>query len=212
LPGHPVFAALHDRIAAVGERHGLAAMRAELVGDAAGVVLELGAGTGHNLAHYSAAVTQLILTEPDPHMARRLRRRLADEPPAVEAARVVEAPAERLPVADASVDAVVATLVLCTADEPATALAEVRRVLKPGGRLLFLEHVRSPDPRLARWQDRLERPWGWFSGGCHPNRDTEASITAELRPERIERGDYPRMMGPLARPVIVGAAVPADAR
>lgn len=207
MPGHPIFAAVYDRIAAVAERRGLGAMRADVVGQAAGAVLELGAGTGHNLNHYTDAVTQLILTEPDPHMARRLRDRLRSQPPAVEAARVIEAPAERLPVADASVDAVVSTLVLCTVDDSAAAVAEVFRVLRPGGRLLLLEHVRGPDPRLARWQDRLERPWGWFSGGCHPNRDTEAAIAASgLGVDGLERDDQPRMMGPLLRSIVIGTA------
>jgi SAM-dependent methyltransferase len=159
-------------------------------------------------------VTQLILTEPDPYMARRLRARLAAEPPAAQAARVVEAPAEHLPVADSSIDAVVATLVLCTVSDPAAAVGEVVRVLRPGGGLILLEHVRAADPALARWQDRLERPWGWFSGGCHPNRDTAALLAAsELEAGQIEAGDYPRMMGPLIRPVIRGVATrPAEPR
>ena len=106
-------------------------------------------------------------------MARRLRARVADAGRPVE---VVEAPAERLPFEDARFDTAVVTLVLCTVNEPAQALDEIARVLKPGGRLLFLEHVRAPDASgLVRWQDRLERPWGWIAGGCHPNRDTVAA-------------------------------------
>jgi ubiquinone/menaquinone biosynthesis C-methylase UbiE len=206
LPGHPIFAALYDRLLAMAQRRGLDAMRGDVVAQARGAVLELGAGTGHNLAHYTDAVTQLILTEPDPHMAKRLRRRLAETPPAAQAARVVEAPAERLPVAGASVDTVVSTLVLCTVADPAAAVAEVERVLRPGGRVLLLEHVRGRQPGLARWQDRLERPWGWFSGGCHPNRDTEATLAAAgLSVEALERGDHPKMMGPLLRPTLAGA-------
>jgi ubiquinone/menaquinone biosynthesis C-methylase UbiE len=182
-------------------------MRAELICQAAGVVVEVGAGTGHNLAHYTDSVTQLILTEPDPHMARRLRARLEAAPPAAQAARVVAAPAERLPVADGSIDVVVATLVLCTVSDPAAAVAEIERILRPAGRLFLIEHVRSPDPRLARWQDRLERPWGWLAGGCHPNRDTASLIAASgFEPVRIDSGDYPRIMAPLTRPMIRGVA------
>jgi ubiquinone/menaquinone biosynthesis C-methylase UbiE len=205
--GRPIYAAVYNRLAEIAELRGLRAMRAELICQAAGVVVELGAGTGHNLAHYTDSVTQLILTEPDPHMARRLRARLEAAPPAAQAARVVDAPAERLPVADGSIDVVVATLVLCTVSDPAAAVAEVERVLRPAGRLFLIEHVRSPDARLARWQDRLERPWGWFVGGCHPSRDTAGLIAASsLEPVRIDSGDYPRIMGPLIRPMIRGVA------
>src|SRR6266516_6680149 len=158
------------------ERAGLADRRAELVASARGATLELGAGTGLNLRHYPPAVTELVLTEPDRHMARRLRARAAR---GQRPAEVVEAPAERLPFDDQRFDTAVATLVLCTAEDPGRALAEVGRVLRPGGRLLFIEHVRAPDGgRLARWQDRLERPWGLVAGGCPPNRDTLAVLRA----------------------------------
>jgi SAM-dependent methyltransferase len=102
----------------------------------------------------------------------------------------------------------VVTLVLCTVDDPAQALNEIARVLKPGGRLLFLEHVRAPaGPRLARWQDRLERPWGWVAGGCHPNRDTVAAVEASpLRVESAAPGVMPKAP-PLVRPLVAGAAV-----
>jgi len=198
---------MYDRMMARVERDGLDAMRGELIGEASGRTLELGAGTGHNLHHYGEAVSELILTEPDPHMARRLRTRLAAAPP-VPSATSVEAPAERLPVDDASVDTVVATLVLCTIPDPAAALAEVTRVLRRGGRFLFLEHVRSESsPRLAGWQDRLERPWGWIAGGCHPNRDTAATLEASgLEIERVERLEMPPSGGPMVRPLIRGAA------
>jgi len=120
--------------------------------------------------------------------------------------RVVAGTAEALPAPDASFDAVVASLVLCTVADPDQALAEVRRVLRPGGRLRFYEHVRASDPRLARWQDRLERPWGWLVGGCHPNRDTVAAITAAgLRVIQLDRFDLPAMP-PLARPHVLGVA------
>lgn len=197
------FAAMYDRFLAGSEDAGLADLRRALLAQAEGRVLELGAGTGLNLAHYPAAVTELVLTEPSEAMAKRLRPRAAA---ASVPARVVVAPAERLPLADASVDTVVATLVLCTVDDPERALAEVARVLRPAGRLLFLEHVRSTEPRLARWQDRLERPWHAIGAGCHPNRDTLAAIEASpLSVDQAERGRLPKAF-PLVRPLLSGAA------
>ena len=169
---HPIFARFYDRLLAGTERAGLSDMRRELLAGASGRVLELGAGTGFNLKHYTDAVTDLVMTEPDPHMASRLRERLAGNPGAAGNPSVVEASAEDLPFDDGSFDTVVATLVLCTIPNQQLALAEARRVLVEGGKLLFLEHVRSSRPGAARWQDRLERPWGFFAAGCHPNRPT----------------------------------------
>ena len=203
--GNAVFAAMYDRLMAGTERAGLADRRARLVAGARGTTLELGAGTGLNLRHYPAAVTDLVLAEPDRHMARRLRERLAK---AGRPAEVAEAPAERLPFEDGRFDTVVVTLVLCTVQDPAQALEEIARVLKPGGRLLFLEQVRAPDgARLSRWQDRLERPWGWFGGGCHPNRDTVAALEASpLSVESADPGELPKAP-PIVRPLVAGVAV-----
>jgi ubiquinone/menaquinone biosynthesis C-methylase UbiE len=204
--GHRIFAALYDRMAAVGERAGMADIRADLLRQAAGRTLEIGAGTGLNLAHYTDAVTQLVVTEPDPFMATRLRNRLAAEPPKPAEARVVEAPAEQLPFEDGSFDTVVSTLVLCSVNAPDRAVAEIVRVLNPAGRLLCVEHVRSPDNRrLAAWQDRLERPWGWMSGGCHPNRDTVAALAAAgLETGGLVRDGLPKVP-PLVKPLVRGA-------
>jgi ubiquinone/menaquinone biosynthesis C-methylase UbiE len=197
------FAALYDRMLAGTEDAGLRDRRRELLSEAEGATLELGAGTGLNLDLYPAAVTELVLTEPSEHMARRLRERAAAEARAVE---VVESPAERLPFPDDRFDTVVGTLVLCTVDDPARTLAEVNRVLRPGGRLLFLEHVRSDDPRVARWQDRLERPWRFMGAGCHCNRDTPATLEASpLRVERLDHGELPKAP-PIVRPLILGDA------
>jgi ubiquinone/menaquinone biosynthesis C-methylase UbiE len=208
LRNHRFFAAIYDRMLAGTERAGLREMRAEIVGEASGRTLELGAGTGLNLSHYTDAVTELVLTEPDRFMARRLRDRVDAEPPAPSSVEVVETPAESLPFDDASFDTAVATLVFCTVEDSSRAAREVGRVLKPEGRLLYLEHVRDPDEgRLARWQDRLERPWGWFGAGCHPNRDTGATLSGAGFELRAQPGRLPKAP-PWVRPLIRGSATP----
>ncbi|MHB8490649.1 MAG: class I SAM-dependent methyltransferase [Solirubrobacteraceae bacterium] len=199
----PLFASGYDRFSRGAEDAGLREMRRALLASAHGRTLEIGAGTGVNVELYPEAVSEFVLAEPDPHMRGRLDARLAASG---RRAELLDAGAEHLPLGDASVDTVVATLVLCTIPDPAGALAEVARVLKPGGRLLFLEHVRSDDPKVARLQDRWERPWGWFGRGCHPNRDTLVAIEASaLELERIERDRIPRAPQ-IVRPLIVGAA------
>jgi len=197
-----LFAALYDRLMASTEEAGLRDIRAELLAQAEGETLEIGAGTGLNLEHYDRArVTRLVLTEPDPHMARRLRERAVGV-----GAEVVEAPAGRLPFEDASFDTVTCTLVLCTVTDPDAVLAEIARVLRPGGRFLFFEHVRDEDRRTARWQDRLERPWGWIAGGCHPNRDTVATMrSSPLEVEDVRPAKLPKAPA-LVRPAVSGSA------
>jgi ubiquinone/menaquinone biosynthesis C-methylase UbiE len=180
-----VFAALYDKMGERVERAGVGDMRRELLGAAEGAVLEIGAGTGTNLEHYPAGLGRLVLTEPDGHMAGRLKNRLAT---LGRTADVVAAGADALPFPDDSFDTVVVTLVLCTVDDPAAALREIRRVLRPEGRLLFMEHVRSEDPRTARRQDRLRPLQSAFARGCNPNRDTLRSIEASgLKVERVDR-------------------------
>ena len=201
-----LFAALYDRNFKASEEAGLRQMRRELLAGAGGRVLELGAGTGLNLDLYPEAVEDLVMLEPDPHMAKRLRVATAASPRAVS---VSEAAAERLPFDDAGFDAVVSTLVLCTVPKPRAALDEVARVLKPGGRLLFLEHVRAEEPGLARWQDRLEKPWRFVGDGCHCNRDTVATIeSSPLRLENVEHGELPKAP-PIVKPLVRGSAVRA---
>jgi ubiquinone/menaquinone biosynthesis C-methylase UbiE len=181
----------------------IAGHRRRLLTDLAGRVLEVGAGNGLNFPHYPATVTKVLAIEPEPYL-RRLALAAASQAPVP--IRVTDGTAEALPAPDATFDAVVASLVLCTVADPDQALAEVRRVLRPGGRLRFYEHVRAEDPRLARWQDRLQRPWGWLVGGCHPNRDTVAAITAAgLQVVRLDRFDL-KAMPPLARPHVLGVA------
>jgi ubiquinone/menaquinone biosynthesis C-methylase UbiE len=198
-----MFALGYDRMLAATEKAGMRDERHELLSRASGRTIELGAGTGLNLAHYPDDVGQLVLTEPDPHMARKLRKRVARSSRPVE---VYLAPSERLPFADRDFDTAVVTLVLCTVPDQEATLREVARVLKPGGRLLFIEHVRSTDERLAKWQDRLERPWKWFGDGCHCNRDTLASLEASpLDVEETQLGELPKAI-PIVKPMIVGSA------
>jgi ubiquinone/menaquinone biosynthesis C-methylase UbiE len=186
------------------EEAGMREMRRELLSEASGKTIELGAGTGLNLELYPDTVSELDLTEPDPHMAKQLRARVEGSG---RAARIAEAGAERLPFADDSFDTAVATLVFCTIPDPGAAVNELGRVLKPGGRLLFIEHVRAEDPGLARWQDRLEKPWRFLGDGCHCNRDTVATISASrLELDRVERGKLPKAR-PLVRPLVRGSAV-----
>jgi len=196
-------AVLYDPFFWLAERAGLAARRRALVQRARGRVLEIGAGTGLNLRHY-ANDAELVLSEPDAAMADRLRRRVAGRR---HPATVVLAPAEALPFADGEFDAVVSTLVLCTVPDQAAALREIRRVLRPGGQLLFMEHIRSESPRWARWQDRLNPPWRAFAEGCNCNRATLDVIDAgPLALREVQRGVIPAMV-PLIRPLATGSAV-----
>jgi ubiquinone/menaquinone biosynthesis C-methylase UbiE len=196
-----IFARMYDTFLGVSERNGFTEMRRQALAAASGRCLEVGAGTGLNLELWPGGIEELVLSEPDPHMAAQLRRRAAER-----AVEVVEAPAERLPFEDDSFDTVALTLVLCTVPEPCAALREIERVLRPGGQLLFIEHVRSPDPGLARWQDRLHRLWLLFGNGCNCNRDTLASLEASpLELERAERGEIPRAV-PLVKPMLSGVA------
>jgi ubiquinone/menaquinone biosynthesis C-methylase UbiE len=198
------FAALYDRSLKATEDAGLREMRREVLSEASGRTIDIGAGTGVNLDLFPNAVTELAMAEPDPHMARQLRRKLESTGRSVE---LVDAPAERLPFEDSSFDTAVFTLVLCTAPDQAASLAEAARLLKPGGKLLFLEHVRAEDQGLARWQDRLEKPWRFIGDGCHCNRDTVAAIEASpLTVEHVERGRMPKAP-PIVRPLARGRAI-----
>jgi ubiquinone/menaquinone biosynthesis C-methylase UbiE len=199
---HPLFARCYARVGQLMDAE-IGDHRRRLLAGLAGRVLEVGAGNGLNFPHYPASVTEVLAIEPEPYL-RRLALAAARQAPVP--IRVVDGTAEALPAPDGAVDAVVASLVLCTVADLDQALAETRRVLHPGGTLRFYEHVRAEDPRLARWQDRLERPWGWLVGGCHPNRDTVAAVTAAgLRVVQLDRFDL-QVMPPLARPHVLGVA------
>jgi ubiquinone/menaquinone biosynthesis C-methylase UbiE len=199
-----LFARIYDPVLARGERAGMRALRAELLAQARGDVLEIGAGTGLNMPHYPASVSTLTLTDPESPMVDRLQKAVADHPLRP---RVIEVPAEKLPFDDDSFDTVVSALVLCTVVDVGSTLGEVRRVLRPGGALLLVEHVRG-DAGLSRWQDRLHGPWKAVGYGCNCNRNTVAALdgagftTTELRP-----GHW-KGMPAIVAPLIVGAAAP----
>jgi ubiquinone/menaquinone biosynthesis C-methylase UbiE len=198
-----VFAAGYDRLMSGPEKAVLRGHRKVLVDRVRGRVLEVGGGTGANLPFYGPEIEELVITEPEEPMARRLERKLAGYSRPV---RVVRAPAEELPFEQQSFDFVVSTLVLCTVDDPARALAEIHRVLRPGGQLVFLEHVRSDDPRLAHWQDRLHGVQVRVGHGCHCNRRTLENIeqagfsVVDLEHDRLRKAP------PIVRPLIAGAA------
>jgi len=196
-----LFAALYDTVSRGSEAAGMRDERRRLLAGAAGTTLEVGAGTGLNLEHYPDAVTRLVLVEPDRHMRRRLGRRLEA---LGRTAEIVPATVGDLPFPDATFDTAVVTYVLCSVPSQEEALAEIARVLKPDGRLLFLEHVRSADPRVARRQDRIRPLYNLV--GCNPNRDTLAGIEASpLTVESVRQGEIPKAPK-VERPMIVGTA------
>ena len=198
-----IFAAVYDPLSARTEKRVGAELKRRLLADVSGRALEIGVGTGLSFTHYPVAV-ELVGVDPSEPMLRRARKRAADLGRDV---TFVAAPAETLPFPDDSFDTAVSLAVLCTVDDPSRALAEIRRVLRPAGRFVFLEHVRSGDPKTARRQDRLERPWGWIAGGCHPNRRTvEAIEDAGFELTELEQHDIAEMPR-LASPLVTGRAV-----
>jgi ubiquinone/menaquinone biosynthesis C-methylase UbiE len=195
----PVFTALYDPLLAWGERAGMRELRRAVLADAHGHVLEIGAGTGLNLPAYPPGAERLTLADPEASMVRRLRGVGGDR-------AVVAAGAEELPFEDDAFDTVVSTLVLCTVQDPDRSLREIRRVLRPGGSLLLIEHVRSSRPGLARLQDLLHRPWRAVGHGCVCNRDTVAALTrADFDVSGLRRARWRRMPAIVA-PLVAGTA------
>jgi SAM-dependent methyltransferase len=201
-----IFARLYDPFCWLGEIAGMRHRRSALLDGARGRVVEIGAGTGLNIAHYPDEITELVLTEPDASMRRTLAHRLRRYG---RAARVVDARAERLPLTDASVDTVVSTLVLCTVYDPERTLREIARVLRPDGQLLFIEHVRANSRLLAACQDNLLQPWRRFAGGCSCNLPTVELIRAcgftVAATDAVWHG-----MPPIVRPLMAGRATPSS--
>ena len=195
-----LYAAIYDRITSGSERAGLGEERRRLLAQADGATIEIGAGTGLNLSHFPPAVTRLCLVEPDPSMRKRLHRRASGR----DDVEIVDARAEALPFPDGSFDTAVVTFALCSVADPDGALAEIAQVLHPGGELLFLEHVRDTDPKIARKQDHPGVLYAWM--GCHPNRDTLTAISrAPFEVTAVRHGEVPKAPR-VERPMIVGAA------
>ena len=201
------FAFTYDRFSKGMEEAGLAEMRRNMIAGASGDVLEIGGGTGANLGYYGDGVGSVTVTEPEPPMLKRLQRKAREQS---SQATVLRAPAEDLPFEDASFDTVVSTLVLCGVDDQPRAVRELRRVLRPGGRLIFIEHVRSDDPRKAKMQDRMN-PLNRFMVCCDCNRPTLDTIrSAGFEVTELEQTELPKAP-PFVRPLIVGTATaPSD--
>jgi ubiquinone/menaquinone biosynthesis C-methylase UbiE len=200
-----LMAAVYDSFMRGSEEACLARWRAELLRDLSGAVLEVGAGTGVTLPHYPKSVARLVLCEPDAHMRRKLETKV--DASALRNIEISGAPLDSLPFRAGEFDAVVSSLVLCSVPEQPAALAAIARVLKPGGRLVFLEHVAADGrPGRLKWQRRVEPVWKHLMGNCHLTRRTEAAIAAAgFEIERIQRESIRKAL-PIVRPSIRGIA------
>lgn len=202
---HPVFARMYERIAAYAEKAGAADHRRRLLQGATGAVVEVGAGTGTNFAYYPSTVTSVTAVEPEPYLRHQAEATARRAPVPV---TVVDASADQLPFDEASFDVGVASLVLCSLDDPAAALAELHRVIRPNGELRFYEHVAADNPRWARRQHLADHIWPHLAGGCHLTRHTEQTICDA----HFTIGDcehllfQPCLTAKLAAPHIIGTA------
>ncbi len=206
--GSGLSARLYDPFLWWGEKSGLSKKRARLLAEAKGEVLEIGAGTGLNLAHYTSGLDRLVVSEPEQHKADLLLKKAAELDLEAE---FVRASAEALPFEDDSFDTVVATLVFCTVGDPHAAIAEVKRVLRPGGQWLLIEHIRSDRPMVSRIQDRIARPWAAVADGCQCNRPTIEMIEAGGFEVELKSVADKALMPPIARPIVAGVARPVAA-
>ena len=198
-----ITAYLNDRLSARAEKVFLKSWRRELLKHVYGEVLEIGAGTGANIDHYPDQVTRLVLTEPDKHKRRILEKKISGM--GLDKVQISDGTAEQISAEDESFDCVVAFIVFCCVTNPKTALEEIKRVLKPGGYFVFLEHVAAPEgTSIRRWQDRLNPIWRII--GDNVNRETEeAIITAGFKIREITRESIPKAL-PIYRPSIRGVA------
>lgn len=186
-----MFARWYALSARRAERGEIGRRRRELLAHASGRVLDVGVGSGEAFKHLPPAVGGVVAVEPDPGMLRRARRRAVAVSVPVAFVRAV---GEALPFSAGSFDTAVVTLVLCTVEDLNATVAELYRVLIPGGRLLLMEHVRADDDALAGLQDLVEQPWSWCNGGCRPNRSTlEALQTAGFVIQDLERYGFPAL-------------------
>lgn len=203
---HPVFARLFAALVRLDDQ---AEHRSEMLHGLAGRVVEVGAGTGANFDHYPATVTEVLAVEPEPYLRELAVEAATGAPVPVE---VVDGIAHDLPVADGWADAAVASLVLCSFEEPVQALREMRRVVRPGGGLRFYEHVRAADDGNARWQERIDAVWPHLFGNCHTSRDSAAAIAEagwDIDHQRRLRIGPSRIPNPVAPHVLGRATNPA---
>jgi ubiquinone/menaquinone biosynthesis C-methylase UbiE len=209
---HPIFARVFARAGPAMDAQGALEHRRTLLAGLAGRVLEVGAGNGLNFAHYPPAVIELLAVEPEPYL-RALAETAAQQ--AAIPIRVVDGTADTLPSPDAGMDAAVASLVLCSVPDQARALAELRRVLRPGGELRFFEHIQADTPGLARAQRLADIIWPTLVGGCHTSRDTLTAITTagfHLVSTRQFRFPDSRLPSPAAPHVLGIARRPPESR
>ncbi len=205
----PVFARYYARISPVMDRAGATGYRRRLLAGLSGEVIEIGAGNGLNFAHYPAEVTRVLAVEPEPRLRALARGNAGTAPVPVE---VIDGVAERIPAADGSFDAAIACLMLCSVPDQAAVLAELRRVLRPGGQLRFFEHVRAGTIGTRRVQHLLDATvWPALFGGCHMSRDTAAAIaSAGFTIDQLEQVAFPQTRLPSPTSVhILGTATRA---
>jgi len=207
VPMPRLLASIYDRFMKKTEEASLQEWRADLLSHAKGDVLEVGVGTGINLPFYAnrPKISSLTLAEPDPHMRKRAeaRAKLLDRSDV----KIIDAPVENLPFAEASFDTVVATLLLCSVKDPSAALASIRRLLRPGGRFLFLEHVAAEEnPGRLLWQERIEPFWKIIGDNCHLTRRTLLSIKSAGFSVETATNASMRKALPFLRPTVRGIA------
>ena len=202
---NPIFARMYARMGASFEAKGGAELRDEMLAGAAGRVIEVGAGTGLNFPHYPATVTEVVAVEPESYLRARAEQAATEAPVPV---RVVDGTADALPSEDATFDVGVASLVLCSVPDQDAALAELFRVIRPGGELRFYEHIRSDRPRFAHFQQTVDLVWPKIGGGCHTSRPTDHVIEAAgFGIERIRRLTFrPATFAYPVSPHVVGLA------
>jgi SAM-dependent methyltransferase len=202
---NPLFARLFDRMSVVAERQGQGDHRRELLAGLAGRVLELGAGNGLNFSYYPSSVTGVVAVEPEPYLRERARESAAAADVPV---TVIDGLAGQIPLEDASVDAGVASLVLCSVPDQEAALRDLGRVIRPGGELRFYEHVRARNPRLERMQRAVDVIWPHVAGGCHTHRETVAAMKrCGFEIERCRRFPFrPSILLAPAAPHVIGVA------